>query len=134
MISTKYLPEALFFLSASYAIFKWTVRTAAQSIEPNDVESSAELELPYMLPALLARGAAPAEELARLTPRERVAMYRTVFDADERGEARMSAGAGWSATCPACGAPVGAGTIPVGYLVRCARCDAELPGTQQPPS
>src|SRR5215207_5493490 len=87
MFSTKYLPEALFFLSASYAIFKWTVRTAAEAIEPNDVESSAELELPYMLPELVARGVASAEEIARLTPHERVAMYRAVFGADERGVA-----------------------------------------------
>ena len=126
MISYEYLGEALFFLSAAWGIAKWTMRTAVEDVVPGDGRTRSELELPDMLPALLALGAAPAEELARMTPAERVSLYYAVVDGDDRGDGRLQRGAGWSAVCPSCGAPLGAGTVPLGFLVRCPRCDAAL--------
>ena len=126
MISYKYLPEALFFLSAAWGIARWTMRTAVEDVVREDGRTLSELELPDMLPALVARGVAPADELARMTPAERVALYYAVVDGEERGEERMSRGAGWGAVCPSCEAPLGAGSVPVGFLVRCPRCDAPL--------
>ena len=126
MISYKYLGEALFFLSAAWGIAKWTMRTAVEDVVPEDGRTLAELELPDMLPALLARGAAPAEELARMTPAERVSLYFAVVEHEDRGEGRRREGAGWGAVCKACGAPLGAGTVPIGFLRRCPRCDAPV--------
>lgn len=126
MISYKYLPEAIFFLGAAWGIAKWTMRTAVEDVVPEEGRSSAELELPDMLPALLARGAAPPDELARMTPAERVALYYAVVEGEERGEERRPEGAGWGAACAACGAPLGAGAVPLGFLVRCPRCDAPV--------
>lgn len=126
MISFKYLPEALFFLGAAWGIAKWTMRTAVEDVVREDGGTPAGLELPDMLPALLARGAAPPDELARMTPAERVALYYAVVEGEERGDGRRRQGAAWGAACPACGAPLGAGTVPLGFLVRCPHCDAPL--------
>ena len=127
MPSFKYLGEALFFLGAAISIAKWTLRNAREAAPPGfDGESPAELELPEMLPALVARGVAPAAEIARLTSQERIAMYHAVFDGEEGGVARLGGGSSWSVACGHCGAPLGAGTVPIGYLTRCPRCDAPL--------
>ena len=126
MLSFKYLGEALFFLGAAYGIAKWTLRNAREAVPPSGGGDAEELELPEMLPALVARGVAPADEIARLSPRERVAMYRAVFDADETGAERMRGAASWGAACRGCGAPLGAGTVPVGYLRHCPRCGEPL--------
>jgi hypothetical protein len=126
MISYKYLGEALFFLSAAWSIAKWTMRTSVEDVVREDGRTLAELELPDMLPALLARGAAAPEELARMSPAERVAMYYAIVEHEERGEGRRRDGGGWGAVCKACGEPLGAGTVPLGFLVRCPHCDAPL--------
>ena len=126
MPSLKYLGEALFFLGVAYSVAKWTMRNAREAVSPTEGAGGEELELPEMLPALVARGVAPADEIARLSPRERVAMYRAVFDAEEGGEGRMRGVASWGAACRGCGAPLGAGTMPLGYLSHCPRCDTPL--------
>ena len=126
MTSFKYLGEALFLLSAAYGIARWTMRTAVEAKRPLDGGPQEELELPDMLPALVARGAAPPEELMRMSSAERVALYYAIAEQEERGEGRRRVGAGWSAACAACGASLGAGTVPIGFLRRCPRCDAPL--------
>jgi hypothetical protein len=102
------------------------MRTAVEDVVREEGRTLAELELPDMLPALLARGVAPADELARMTPAERVALYYALADGEERGDGRRYRGAGWTALCPSCSAPLGAGSVPLGFLVRCPRCDAPL--------
>ena len=130
MPSLKYLGEAIFFLSASYGIAKWTLRNARDTMPPSETELAREIELPHVLPALVARGVAPPEEIARLTPHERVAMYRAVFESEDADTERLrgSRAAGWAAACPSCGAPLGAGTVPVGFLEKCPKCGVGLRG------
>ena len=128
MPSLKYLPEALFFLGVAIGIFKWTMRNALEAMPPSDADESPELELPHMLPALLARGVLPPSELGRLTPAERVALYRAVFDGREAEAARGPGPAsGWRAACPRCDALLGAGGVPVGFMAHCPVCGTELP-------
>lgn len=125
MISYKYLGEALFFLSAAYSIARWTGRMAVEASPAEDSDRDPELELPDMLPTLVALGAAPPDELARMTSEERVKLYYAVVEREERGEGRRR-GAGWGAVCAKCGEPLGAGTVPLGFLVRCPHCDAPI--------
>lgn len=126
MPSLKYLGEALFFLGAAFGIARWTMRAAVESVPPLDGSAFDDLELPEMLPALVARGVAPPAELARMSSAERVALYYAVAEREEQGEERRRSGAEWSAACPGCGAPLGAGSVPIGFLTRCPRCGASV--------
>ena len=123
MASLKYLGESLFILSTVGSIVRWIGRTMRETIPPSAAELSPEMELPYMLPALLQVGAAPPEAIARMSPSERAALYRATFEEGDRAESRrVPPGASWSATCAECGFPLGAGTAPVGYVTRCPHC------------
>jgi hypothetical protein len=127
MISYKYLGEALFFLSAGISIFRWTLRTTAETLPASGGAGPDPLELPEMLPALVARGVAPPEVIARMTPAERVALYDAVFGAAGEDRRRDPSGA-WKVACSGCGKPLGAGIVPVGYLTSCPHCGAAIEG------
>jgi len=127
MASLKYLGESLFILSTVGSIMRWIGRTMREDIiPPSHAELSPEIELPHMLPALVQSGAAPAGEIARMSPAERVALYRATFDESDAAESRrVRPGAGWDQTCAGCGFPLGAGTVPIGYVTNCPRCGKE---------